>query len=117
MKMTHKMRAAAAALAMGLAACGGGGSGASGSPSDDVQTFTEPCVMTNGLLVATHDFGTMDPAVLGRVTALETGGPCGVGAYEEVSVLFVGGVAHVSCLDCAGGSESNAATSVTFVLH
>jgi hypothetical protein len=115
MKNTHKVGAVIAALAMGLAACGGGGGSGSGSSlGDEVQTFTEPCVMMGGTPMAMHDFGTTNLSVLVTVTALGLPGtgsavvgglPEGrCGDEETLPIGFNGSVGDALCVSPVAGS-------------
>ena len=87
-----------------LVACGGGSSG-------EAQEWTATCSGSNG--VATHDFGTTDLGVLGRVRAFELASACGdcgdAGAAAEspLPVKFEGSVGVAVC----------AGAPVTFVLE
>jgi hypothetical protein len=102
-------------LALGLAACGGAGSGGA-------EAFAATCQKVtfggNTYYEAKHDFGTTDPTVLGRVSAIDAPAPgTPVGSLHDPGetsqlvglVWFDGSVAVVAC--------DASSDEVTFVLE
>lgn len=89
------MKRAILLFAMALAGC---------ASESGEQTFAVPCAkLANGAFFAEHDFGTTDPAVLGRVVALLEGVTVETGVAsmpgDEVAAFpdFIGSVAVVDC--------------------